>query len=622
MTRWLYFGRLLRATGLTRLGSIRERLSALKALVGRTGPAVGQWLSGIARRWRGWSRARRVFLAVGLGLVIALAVLGGFTWSGVSAAQDARQAYRELEAELSHLTHVDLIQVEVVQSLEGRFADAERASDRARSRLFFLKAFQWLPVVGDDLKEAQLLLDMGFYQSRAGRNLVRTQRAAISAASEDLTPDQAAEAVTRVLRESDPRLAQVRKDLRQAVRLQAELRKLGATKEGARYASLVDRYLPTIQTFDYLMRTSPESIGNAYALNRELSTLQALATDFLEVIADPAAVDRSLGDIAARAAAVESSLDTVRQSTPEDQEEIAEVLGTLIRGVTMLRRVTAGTRGLVTMAEAMESTGFLSKEFGEVMGVSLTRARQDLALARDEVTSLQALLSDQAETLPPQRGFGGGSSTGRVEQLLDEAISGTNFMISLLGYDTPRTYLLLGQNQNEIRATGGVIGTAVQMEIDKGELTDLVYFESSLDKEPLFENPLPPDPVYFYLWMGRLLFRDSNWNPHFPASAARAAELFRVAKDVQVDGVLTASKMLVQDLVTLFGDVTVPGAEGPLTRERAVAYTEGEIPYVCRPSFHDSSRRERCFDQDLVLSLKDKLTSGVAGSLRASLAGC
>ena len=98
MTWWLYFGRLLRTAGLTRLGSIRDRLSALRAFLARTGPALSRWLSGLARRWRGWSQARRVASAVGLGLLIAVAVLGGFTWSGVSAARDARQAYRELEA--------------------------------------------------------------------------------------------------------------------------------------------------------------------------------------------------------------------------------------------------------------------------------------------------------------------------------------------------------------------------------------------------------------------------------------------------------------------------------------------------------------------------------------------
>ena len=144
----------------------------------------------------------------------------------------------------------------------------------------------------------------------------------------------------------------------------------------------------------------------------------------------------------------------------------------------------------------------------------------------------------------------------------------------------------------------------MQVEIDKGELKDLTYFESSLDQDPSFENPLPPDPVYFYLWMGRLLFRDSNWNPHFPASAARVADLFELAKDVQVDGVLTTSKMLTHDLVELFGDVTVPGAVGALTGDGVTAYTEGEIPYVCRPSFHDSSLGNRCFDQDLFFSLK------------------
>ena len=53
---------------------------------------------------------------------VAVAVtLGYFSWSGVAAALEARQAYRELQAEMSHLTPVDLIQANIYQSLEGRF---------------------------------------------------------------------------------------------------------------------------------------------------------------------------------------------------------------------------------------------------------------------------------------------------------------------------------------------------------------------------------------------------------------------------------------------------------------------------------------------------------------------
>ena len=217
-----------------------------------------------------------------------------FVWSGVSAALDARRAYQDLQAELSHFTPVDLIEVSVYQSLEGRFQEAEDASARARSRLGFLRAFRWVPFAGGRIKEVQVLLDMGFYQGRAGRNLANAYRAAIAQPLDTLGPAQAAARVAQVLAETAPQLNQVREDLRRVAELR---RRLPATGIAKRYGVLVDRYLPALQTVAYLTLTSPEVIGHTYVLSREVSSLQELATDPLDVLAGPEEVGLALDTI-------------------------------------------------------------------------------------------------------------------------------------------------------------------------------------------------------------------------------------------------------------------------------------------------------------------------------------
>jgi hypothetical protein len=41
----------------------------------------------------------------------------------------------------------------------------------------------------------------------------------------------------------------------------------------------------------------------------------------------------------------------------------------------------------VTIAEAVETAGFLSREFGDVAGLALVQAQEELALAREEASS-------------------------------------------------------------------------------------------------------------------------------------------------------------------------------------------------------------------------------------------
>ena len=406
-----------------------------------------------------------------------------------------------------------------------------------------------------------------------------------------------------------------------------ELRKkLGNSEEAARYGVLVDRYLPAIQTIAYLSLTSPEAIGHTYVLSRELSSLQESALDPLDVIASPEEIGQALANIVEQAAALQMAFEVVRQAievsdTGETTElaAVRDVLDTLVPGLSLLRHVTAGTRSLVTMAEAIETAGFLTEEFGQIAGAALDQAQQELTLAREEVTSLQELLSLQgidAESFLPSVGFGSDndstvsiSTTERLEVQLDEAISATKFLRSFLGFEEPRTYLLLAQNQQEIRASGGFIGVAVEVTVDKGELSEPVYQNSvTVDREPYTDNPTPPEGLFWYLWMGRLLFRDANWHPHFPSTAARVAEIYRMGQDIQVDGVITTSKLLAWDLVELFGDIKVPEVEEVLTRQTTVAYTEGELPYVCLAR-HDTDNTKRCFDEDLFFALNDKLTA-------------
>ena len=209
---------------------------------------IADWWRGLGRRWR-YSLVAGLLLAA-MGIPFAF-----FTWSGVSDALEARQAYRDLQGELSHMTPVDLIQVEVYQSLEGRFQRAEEASARARSRLAFLKVFSWVPVLGGRIKEAHLLLDMGFYQGRAGRNLANTYRRAIATPLDSLETPEDAQRVARVLTEEEPRLNQIQEDLRRVALLRKQL---GATERSSRYGVLVDRYLPAIQAVAYLSPNPPK----------------------------------------------------------------------------------------------------------------------------------------------------------------------------------------------------------------------------------------------------------------------------------------------------------------------------------------------------------------------------
>ncbi len=134
----------------------------------------------------------------------------------------------------------------------------------------------------------------------------------------------------------------------------------------------------------------------------------------------------------------------------------------------------------------------------------------------------------------------------------------------LLGFDRPRTYLILFLNNTEIRPGGGFIGAYAVVTLDKGiphirKLEGTEIIDGAASPEAL---PAPPAPLSNYLKVERWYFRDSNWSPDFARSSAYALELYRkqhgFAAD-QIDGVIGFTPTVIEKILKLMGPVSVAG---------------------------------------------------------------
>jgi hypothetical protein len=554
-------------------------------------------------------------------------VLSFFLGTGVAAALQARDRFDEVEAKLVQLSPVDMLEAGLYQSLEAQFRDAEQSAGRARSRLRFLGLLTWLPGMGGRIKQPLTQLEMAYFMARGGGSLATAYGGALEPSLAELDNDAALKRITETLQRALPKLMEAGGDFAQVHLL---LRQLEEGRLNSHYAALIDTYLPQIEAVVYISRTSPQAIGHTYVLSRELIAVGDRAADPLKVLSDPAGVEQSLATIVGHSnrlvealEEVERTLATNTTGPASDQQELWPVIQLMKQGVILLKNVTEVAQGFLALGAVLEKHGFLTRNFGLEAGPALKEAETKLILAREETASFRALLSRQGEdasTQPPLLSPASVvksslASIERLEALLGQTFDTVRFLQYFLGFQGPRTYLVLGQNQREIRATGGFIGVAVQATVDRGDLVNLVYHDSTtVDSLPpkYPNNPPAPEPLYWYLWMDRMLFRDANWSPHFPTSAASIADLYRLGQDVQVDGVITGTKQLMVDMVDLLRDIRVPGLTEPLTRETADYYTNADnSPYQCSER-HVSKRGKRCFDEDLFVALKDRITSQIS----------
>lgn len=122
----------------------------------------------------------------------------------------------------------------------------------------------------------------------------------------------------------------------------------------------------------------------------------------------------------------------------------------------------------------------------------------------------------------------------------------------LLGERIPRKYLVLFQNSDEIRPTGGFIGSFAELTLNDGFVTEFrlrdIY---ELDGQLVAKNIPPPEGFGFLTDNWGL--RDANYHPDFPTSAAAAAWLYEEGGGGTVDGVFAVTSSLLTRLVELAG---------------------------------------------------------------------
>ncbi len=135
-----------------------------------------------------------------------------------------------------------------------------------------------------------------------------------------------------------------------------------------------------------------------------------------------------------------------------------------------------------------------------------------------------------------------------------------------------KTVLLLFENNNELRAGGGFIGTYGAIKLDDGAIKSLkISSIYDLDGQ-LLDIIKPPQPM---LNVGdRWYMRNSNWFADFPLSAKKASDFYEKEAGETPDVVIAITPDLIIDLLKITGSVNLPKYGVTLTPENFIEQTQ------------------------------------------------
>jgi hypothetical protein len=143
---------------------------------------------------------------------------------------------------------------------------------------------------------------------------------------------------------------------------------------------------------------------------------------------------------------------------------------------------------------------------------------------------------------------------------------------SLLGADGPRTYLILAQNNHELRGTGGFISAAGTVRLDAGRISDLKLIDSYAVDNFAQPHPAPPRALAEQMGTQLLTLRDSSWAPDFPESAQVARALFLQDQGGATDGAIALDLEAVRLLVAALEPLQVAGVDQPVTGDNVIEW--------------------------------------------------
>ena len=193
-----------------------------------------------------------------------------------------------------------------------------------------------------------------------------------------------------------------------------------------------------------------------------------------------------------------------------------------------------------------------------------------------------------------------------IETLKNTALQGETLaenIPSLIGKGQPKTYLLLFQNNMELRPTGGFIGSFGLVTFDSGRLSDLIVNDVYSADGQLNGHVEPPLPIKNYLGEANWWLRDSNWDPDFPTSAKRAEWFLDKEVGKEVDGVISLDLDPIKKLLKITGPVFLSDYNLNITADNLYENTQSEVESNFFPGSHKKASFLTALSRNLISDL-------------------
>lgn len=292
------------------------------------------------------------------------------------------------------------------------------------------------------------------------------------------------------------------------------------------------------------------------------------------------------------AGSLPSSVDALKRASSRFREAdavLAESSALAVGIASVLPEKYRAARALLEVGDKSSEAGRLlavafekvfkdpSRRLDERLDVLATYARGALPLLAD---AGKAAATIDPKTIPEDKRDAFIALTSRLDsgtKSVREFAGMAELLSALSGKERSRTYLLVFQNNTELRPTGGFMGSVAEITMDRGAIKKIfVPPGGTYDlKGQLLAHVISPQPLH--LINAHWQFQDANWFPDFPTSADKIRWFWSKSGQPTLDGVIALNASFVERLLDVTGPIEMPAYGKVIDRSNFLLETQKAV---------------------------------------------
>lgn len=144
--------------------------------------------------------------------------------------------------------------------------------------------------------------------------------------------------------------------------------------------------------------------------------------------------------------------------------------------------------------------------------------------------------------------------------------------------DKEKVFLVLFQNNMELRPGGGYIGSFGILKMKNGKILEIQTHDLSNFDARIPDTQEPPYPMKEMLHINSWKLRDSNWSPDFSENAKKAQYFYEMGQgEEKFDAIVAINSQVLASFLSVTGPVTLPSYPGTYDSENAVLTLEYQV---------------------------------------------